>query len=53
MAKFNLTTENENPWLDSNIDYDDDDEEEKQVDTTRPFQPALLQPHIMTVNSMK
>ena len=34
------TTENKNPWLDSNIDHDDDDN--KEVDTTRPFQPGAV-----------
>ena len=34
---YDPTTENETPWEDKGIDHDDDDEEE--VDTTRPFQP--------------
>ena len=38
MAEYNPTTENETPWEDHGMDHDDDDEEE--VDTTRPFQPG-------------
>ena len=33
-------TENENPWLDHDLDHDGaDDDDEEEVDTTRPFQP--------------
>ena len=43
MADYDPTTENETPWEDHGIDHDDDDEE---VDTTRPFQPgAAITPY--------
>ena len=46
--------ENENTWLDRNIDHDgDDDDDEEEVDTTTPFVPGGSSTHIMVVNSMK
>ena len=30
--------DNENPWLDHDLDHDDDDDDEDEINTTRPFQ---------------
>ena len=42
--------DNENPWIDDQIDHDgddnDDNDDEEEVNTTRPFQPgAASTPH--------
>ena len=49
---YDSTTENEDPWLNDQIDNDDYDDEE--VDTYDHFNQApALQPHIMVAKRMK